>query len=249
MLGQATPATIMEGFEKRTIKTLRGLEYTYWVRPSVETKPVLLLQHGFPDDHALWVPILPYLIPLGFPIIVPDLLGYGETAKPKEYVHYKLKDMSDDLIDILDKEGHQHVISVGHDWGSMMAQRVYLYHPERVVGLIIMNVHYLTPEKNDLAATNAMLTKATGLPRVAYQEFFISPQGQDVIESDLESFFHAIHGTDEGTQNFMEDIFCHHVSERGRILAIITSCYMSIRLLTPHRMPWKSTYVPGKGSL
>jgi pimeloyl-ACP methyl ester carboxylesterase len=239
----------MEGFKKKTIKTSRRLEYTYWVRPSLEKKPALLLQHGFPDDHELWAAIMPYLIPLGFPIIVPDLLGYGESSKPKDYEHYKLKDMSDDLIDILDKEGYQHVISVGHDWGSVMAQRVYLHHPERVVGLIIMNVHYLAPDKNDIKATNAMLTKVTGLPRAAYQEFFISPQGQDVIESDLESFFHALHGRDEGTENFMEDIFCHHVSGKGRSLRRIASCFVSILLMASRSMHSKTTYAPARRSL
>jgi len=106
----------MEGFTKKTLNTSRGLQYTYWVQSSTEKKVALLLQHGFPDDHDLWINILPYLIPLGHPIIVPDLLGYGETAKPSDAKEYNIKSLSNDLMDILDREGYQHAISIGHDW-------------------------------------------------------------------------------------------------------------------------------------
>ena len=207
----------MDSFTKKTIKTSRGLTYTYWVRPSNEKKPALLLQHGFPDDHELWTNIVPYLITLGFPIIVPDLLGYGETAKPSDPKEYNLKDLSQDLMDVVDNEGHRHIISVGHDWGAMMAQRLLLFHPERVVGLILLNVAYRPPAEANAEQANAMLVKLTGLPRIAYQQFFIGDNARELMEGNLESSFHALHGTDEGTTNFMEDLLCHHVSQQRRV--------------------------------
>ena len=201
----------MDSFTKKSIKTSRGFKYTYWVLPSNEKKPALLLQHGFPDDHELWSNIIPYLTPLGYPIIVPDLLGYGETDKPSDPKEYNLKALSQDLMDILDNEKVQHVISVGHDWGAMMAQRLLLFHPERVLGLIILNVAYRPPAEVNAEQANAMLVKLTGLPRIAYQQFFITDTARELMEANLESSFHVLHGTDEGTKNFMEDLLCHHV--------------------------------------
>ena len=186
----------MDEFQKKTFETSRGLIYTYWMKPSNTRKPALLLQHGFPDDHDLWTPILPYIKDLGYPIIIPDLLGYGETSKPSDAKAYRLKDMAKDLMEILDKEDQKFCISVGHDWGSMLAQRVTLFNRDRVVGMIILNVSYNRPAPMDAKAANQMLTKLTGLPRLSYQEFFVSPQGRDLLEGNLESVFHVLHGAD-----------------------------------------------------
>ena len=52
----------------------------------------------------------------GYGVMVPDLLGYGDTDKPAELEAYSLKRMSDHVVEILDKEGLQKVIGVAHDW-------------------------------------------------------------------------------------------------------------------------------------
>jgi soluble epoxide hydrolase/lipid-phosphate phosphatase len=64
----------------------------------------------------LWDNVIPYLVDLGYPIVVPDLLGYGGTSKPSDPQAYNSKDMAKDLIDILDNEGYRYAISVRHDW-------------------------------------------------------------------------------------------------------------------------------------
>ena len=43
---------------------------------------------------------------------------------------------------MLDAEKVDKVIVASHDWGSAMAQRVYLFHPERCIGLVNFNVTY-----------------------------------------------------------------------------------------------------------
>jgi soluble epoxide hydrolase/lipid-phosphate phosphatase len=55
----------------------------------------------------------------GFGLVVPDLLGYGGTDKPVEPVAYKLKDMSFDLVDILESIEwitRTSIITISHDW-------------------------------------------------------------------------------------------------------------------------------------
>lgn len=112
----------MDQFSSKTFATSRGFTYTYYVRksPPQPDKPTLLLQHGFPDDHELWIGVLPYLLELDFPIVMPDLLGYNGTSKPTDTQAYNSKGMADDLAEVLDHEKIKYVISVGHDWGSYM---------------------------------------------------------------------------------------------------------------------------------
>lgn len=45
----------MEQLEQKKFTTSRGLEYTYYHKPTTSSvsRPTLLLQHGFPDDHSV----------------------------------------------------------------------------------------------------------------------------------------------------------------------------------------------------
>jgi pimeloyl-ACP methyl ester carboxylesterase len=76
------------------------------------------------------------------------------TSKPSDPQAYNSKDMAKDLIDILDNEGYRYAISVGHDWGSYIAGRLPLWHPNRSVGLIQLNVAYRAPAEFDVDKAN-----------------------------------------------------------------------------------------------
>jgi soluble epoxide hydrolase/lipid-phosphate phosphatase len=196
----------MDSFQQKTFKTSRDLTYTYYHSTSSDTsRPTLLLQHGFPDDHNLWVKVIPYLLELPYSILAPDLLGYNGTSKPTDPSLYNSKDMSNDLIEILDHEKIQKIISVGHDWGSFMAQRMYLWHPDRVVGVILLNVAYMAPSPFDLAQANDTTELYTGKPRLAYWELFTAEDGAEILNTHLESFFASFHGAPD---DWLDRICC-----------------------------------------
>ncbi len=118
---------------------------------------------------------MPGLTDLGFPIVVPDLLGYDGTSKPTDFQAYNSKGMSDDVYELLDSEGFDKIIPVGHDWGSFMASGVYIWRPERCVGLITLNVAYRPPNNDtpyDLDQVLDMTEKIFGMPLFAYWDVF-----------------------------------------------------------------------------
>jgi soluble epoxide hydrolase / lipid-phosphate phosphatase len=100
----------------KDITTSRGLTYHYYFSPAKPGQPTLLLQHGFPSTSHDWYRLVSHLLPHGYGLIVPDLLGYGGTSKPEDLESYEHSLMSRDIVDILDAEGVDRVISVGHDW-------------------------------------------------------------------------------------------------------------------------------------
>jgi len=52
----------------------------------------------------------------GYGLIVPDLLGYGGTAKPANVEADLSRLIVKDIVDILDAERIQKVIEFGNDW-------------------------------------------------------------------------------------------------------------------------------------
>lgn len=161
----------MDAFHKKTLKTSRGYIYMYYTVEGDKSLPTLLFQHGWPDCAEMWEGIASRLHSSSkYPMIIPDLLGYGGTDKPTDPAEYKWDAMTKDLIEIVDNEKADKIISIGHDWGSGCASRVYNYYPERVVGLVNLNVPYMPPaqQKWVLDAINAMTEKIYGYPALMY---------------------------------------------------------------------------------
>lgn len=55
------------------------------------------MHHGFPDDAHLWEKVVPFLIPTGHSLIIPDMLGYGDSDKPEDTAEYCSKSLVADM--------------------------------------------------------------------------------------------------------------------------------------------------------
>ncbi|KAL6399572.1 hypothetical protein AUP68_18122 [Ilyonectria robusta] len=107
---------------RKTLQVSRGFSYTYYTSPAQDSKPTLILFHGWPDTARLWAGLInDYLLPLGYGIVALDCLGYGGTSKPTDLSSYAWQHMTADAVEILDAEKLATVISVGHDWGHVPA--------------------------------------------------------------------------------------------------------------------------------
>lgn len=101
----------------KDVKTTRGYSYHYYVTAGKDSsKPTILFLHGFPCSAQDWRKVVPYFEEAGYGVVVPDLLGYGGTDKPAETAEYRLSGICQDVVDVLDVEGSNKVIAIGHDW-------------------------------------------------------------------------------------------------------------------------------------
>jgi soluble epoxide hydrolase/lipid-phosphate phosphatase len=209
----------MDAFERKTLKTSRGYTYTYYVSPGDKALPTLLFQHGWPDHAAMWKNVAGPLRSTNHPIIIPDMLGYAGTDKPTDISAYKWDAVTKDLIEILDAENAQKCISIGHDWGSGCASRVYSHYPSRVVGLVNLNVAYLHPgrEPFDLDTNNAMTKQIFGYALFEYWNLFAADDGPAVLKGDLDRLYNTMHGEGETMKKFfcapgaMRDYLTHKI--------------------------------------
>ena len=103
----------------KDLTTSRNLKYHYFVQEPVSsptTLPTLLFLHGFPIHSGDWYHQATYFSQLRYRVIVPDLLGYAGTDKPTDAKLYGMKGMTTDVKEILDAEGVEKAVVIGHDW-------------------------------------------------------------------------------------------------------------------------------------
>jgi soluble epoxide hydrolase/lipid-phosphate phosphatase len=85
------------------------------------TTPTLLCVHGFPDLWYGWrFQIGPWLR-AGNRVVVPDMLGYGNTDMPLDSKEYSTKRLAGDLAALLDLLGIQKAVREGRDAGSHLS--------------------------------------------------------------------------------------------------------------------------------
>lgn len=211
--------------EKKILKTVsRGYTYGYYSCSAKEDKATVLLLHGWPDDSSLYFGLANQaLIPNGYGVIVPDCLGYSLTDKPKDPKEYDFAKMAKEFVEIIQNEGVEKVIVLGHDWGSALAQQFYFFQPDHCKGLAMCNVAYSPPtkEKVDMKEVNDRLEKVFGYRCFEYMFWFASDESDQICQDHLESLFHLLHSNVDpnGSQTPQPGIFQNRDMLKGFLIS------------------------------
>ncbi|EME78002.1 uncharacterized protein MYCFIDRAFT_63852 [Pseudocercospora fijiensis CIRAD86] len=202
----------MDKLSAKDFTTSRGPDYHYFISDAKSadiSKPALVFLHGWPDSSALWESVAPNFIELGYRVLVPDLLGYGGTSKPTDVEIFTGALQAKDIIEICDNEAIDKIIPIAHDWGCSVGSRLWLFHPDRVVGIVHISVPYMPPTgiegPLDLDKINDMVEAAYGFRRFEYQTFFVTDEAPKIWEEHLESAWTIMHGD---SKDHMKTMFC-----------------------------------------
>jgi pimeloyl-ACP methyl ester carboxylesterase len=103
---------------------------------SAGSGPVVVLVHGITSTSATWANVLPYLAER-FTVIAPDLLGHGESAKPRG--DYSLGAYASGIRDLLIALGHERATFVGHSLGGGVAMQLAYQFPEHCERLVLVS--------------------------------------------------------------------------------------------------------------
>ncbi len=104
---------------------------------------VLLLIHGMAGSSETWRSVIPQLSKK-FRVIAPDLLGHGESAKPRG--DYSLGAFAVWLRDFLDELGVSHATVVGHSLGGGFAMQFVYQRPDYAKRLVLISSGGLGPD-------------------------------------------------------------------------------------------------------
>lgn len=143
--------------------TLNGYELAYERRGKGTP---LLLVHGFPLDHTIWEPLLP-LLEDQFDLVLPDLRGFGWSGRPAS--QYSLRDMSADLLALLEHLEIENALVAGHSMGGYIAMDMERAFPRRILGLGLVATQPAadSAERKASRAQEAMAVIADGVAGTA----------------------------------------------------------------------------------
>ena len=113
-----------------------GLEIHY--REAGQGRPVMFIHGSGPGGNG-WSNFKQNIDPLAanYRVVVPDLYGYGYSAKP-EGCDYDLDFFASGLTALMDGLGLEDVTVVGNSLGGAIAIKLALTHPQRLRALVLM---------------------------------------------------------------------------------------------------------------
>lgn len=83
--------------------------------------PTLLLVHGYPDSHEIWLPLI-HELAADYRIVAYDVRGCGASQVPKRLHDYRLERLAGDLEAVIHAtSAGRRVHLVAHDWGSIQS--------------------------------------------------------------------------------------------------------------------------------
>jgi pimeloyl-ACP methyl ester carboxylesterase len=157
LTGKASPSSPNQSVSANAVRFNRirlrtGVELHVAEVGSPNGDPVLFL-HGFPDSWFSYSRVMAAL-PAHVRAVVPSQRGHGDSDRPA--CCYRITDLADDAVALLDALGVSRATVVGHSMGSFVAQRIAIDHPERVSRLVLIGSG-ATPRTKPLIEVNGIV--------------------------------------------------------------------------------------------
>lgn len=126
--------------------------------------PVVFL-HGFPFDHEIWQSVVP-LVAKEARVILPDLRGHGRSPVPDGV--YTMRQMAEDVVQLLDRLEIEKAVLVGHSMGGYVSLAFAHAYPGRLLGLGLVATQSAAdnPEKRQSRLKLASSIKRRGMKPV-----------------------------------------------------------------------------------
>lgn len=143
---------------------LHGHRVSY--RTAGDGGPVVLLIHGIVGCAEQWDQVVP-LLAERYTVIAPDLLGHGQSAKPRG--DYSLGAYAASVRDLLVALGHRRATVVGHSLGGGVAMQFAYEYPPFAERLVLVSSGGLGREVHPMLRAATLPGSEVVLPLIAHQ--------------------------------------------------------------------------------
>jgi pimeloyl-ACP methyl ester carboxylesterase len=104
---------------------------------AAETDRPLILLHGLLLSQEMHRPLAEDLAVRGNRVITVDLLGHGDSDRPRDMWRYSMAKFGEQVVALMDHLGLERTAVMGTSLGANAALEVASRHPERLRGLVI----------------------------------------------------------------------------------------------------------------
>lgn len=156
-----------EQYRRQMIET-NGIRL-HTVQAGPEDGPLVVLLHGFPEFWYGWRRQIPALAAAGYRVVAPDQRGYNDSDRPPRLSAYRLMNLVNDVVGLVEALGRHQAHLVGHDWGGVVAWWAALHYKTVFTRLVILNA----PHPGVMRRT--LMTDPTQIFRSLYALFFQIP--------------------------------------------------------------------------
>lgn len=118
------------------IPTGSGIRLRGIVRSGGPGVPFLFV-HGLASNARLWDGVADSVATVGHDSIAVDQRGHGESSQVD--AGFDFASLTEDLIAVIDASVDRPVIAVGQSWGANVVLELAMRHPDRVVGLCLVD--------------------------------------------------------------------------------------------------------------
>jgi pimeloyl-ACP methyl ester carboxylesterase len=143
---------------------LHGHRVSY--RTAGDGGPAVLLIHGIVGCAKQWDQVIP-LLAERYTVIAPDLLGHGQSAKPRG--DYSLGAYAASVRDLLVALGHRRATVVGHSLGGGVAMQFAYEYPPFAERLVLVSSGGLGREVHPLLRAATLPGSELVLPLIAHE--------------------------------------------------------------------------------
>ncbi|KAI8634980.1 Alpha/Beta hydrolase protein [Xylariaceae sp. FL1651] len=183
------------------------ITYHYMLaKPKGKPTATVFLIHGWPDLGMGWRNQVPFLLSLNMQVVVPDMLGYGQTSAPDSHEEYTMKKMTGHMAQIVKQVTDQPIILGGHDWGAVFVWRMAQYHPELIRCVFSICVPHLPP--SPVKTTLPELVEK--LPNFRYQLQLAGGEAEQIVAKSPERMRGFLNGIYGGTTPEGKPVFTTH---------------------------------------
>jgi pimeloyl-ACP methyl ester carboxylesterase len=155
---------LSELLPRREEITLHGHKVSY--STAGEGESVVLLIHGIVGCAAQWDQVIP-LLAERYTVVAPDLLGHGESAKPRG--DYSLGAYAASVRDLLVALGHRRATVVGHSLGGGVAMQFAYEYPPFAERLVLVSSGGLGREVHLILRAATLPGSELVLPVIAHE--------------------------------------------------------------------------------
>ena len=128
------------------LPSIPGLRMHYIDEGPHDADVTWLCLHGNPAWSYLFRKMMPAFLSAGGRVVVPDMIGFGRSDKPKKDSFHTFEMHRQSLLELIDRLDLQRVVLVVQDWGGILGLTLPMAAPERYQGLLVMNTTLATGE-------------------------------------------------------------------------------------------------------